>query len=235
MNTPSPLYLLADSQLLFWKQNEQLFLKSILNYISEPEPSAAYIGASNGDQQDFYQIFESAMDNIGIKSCHMIQSGYSDEDKKNLDQASIILLAGGDVKLGWDTFEATGMKSAIYDKYASGTVLIGVSAGAVQLGMCALHTDAEDNDSLFDTFQILPFIIGAHEESTDWKKLNRTVTLKDTYSQGVGIRSGAGFIYHADHTVEPLRHSLYNIIKKDQEITSSLLLPNPEIEKLQLH
>ena len=44
-----PIFLLADSQLLFWKENENLFLKTIREHIDNENPKAAYIGASNGD------------------------------------------------------------------------------------------------------------------------------------------------------------------------------------------
>ena len=43
-------------------------------------------------------------------------------------QASLepIVLAGGDVRLGWHTFEKTGMKDVIVGRYAHGAVLLGV-------------------------------------------------------------------------------------------------------------
>ncbi|MFZ0834300.1 MAG: peptidase, partial [Mycobacterium sp.] len=44
-----PIYLLADSQLLFWKWRDRLLLDAALDGLAHGMPlSAAYIGASNG-------------------------------------------------------------------------------------------------------------------------------------------------------------------------------------------
>ncbi|MDT5257331.1 MAG: hypothetical protein QOD10_2411 [Mycobacterium sp.] len=52
---PQPLYLLADSQLLFWKRQDRLLLATALDGLARDTPvSAAYIGASNGDRPEFY-------------------------------------------------------------------------------------------------------------------------------------------------------------------------------------
>src|ERR1700741_520290 len=72
---PQPLYLLADSQLLFWKRQDRLLLEAALDGLAGAIPlNAAYIGASNGDRPEFYEIFEAAMDAIGITDRRMIDS-----------------------------------------------------------------------------------------------------------------------------------------------------------------
>ena len=42
---PRPLYLFADSQLLFWKQGERRLLESIVQNPGGGSPRAAYLGA----------------------------------------------------------------------------------------------------------------------------------------------------------------------------------------------
>jgi len=227
MSTYSPVYLFADSQLLFWTQHAQLFLKSILSFITDENPSAAYIGASNGDEQEYYQLFEAAMESIGINNCRMILSEFSEQDKNFLEQANIVLLAGGDVKKGWDIFESSGIKEAVHKRYNDGAVLMGISAGAVQLGTCSLYGD---DNKLLTTFQILPFIIDVHNEKDEWSALIKTLKIKDGFEKGIGIPSGAGFIYHPDHTVEPLRHALTEISLKEGNLSTGLLFPGSEKE-----
>ena len=72
--TLKPIYLFADSQLLFWKDEDRLFLDSLRSLIERPHPKAAYIGASNGDDLVFYSLFQGAMEGIGIRNCCMIHS-----------------------------------------------------------------------------------------------------------------------------------------------------------------
>jgi cyanophycinase len=76
-----PIYLFADSQLLFWGNRGNLFLKSVTDQVKHPSAKAAYIGASNGDNPQFYSIFEAAMDSVNILDRRMVLSSFSSEDE----------------------------------------------------------------------------------------------------------------------------------------------------------
>jgi len=186
-----PIVLLADSQLLFWR--EKRILKG---------SKAAYIGASNGDNPDFYAIFVAAMEGAGIVDCRMIPSVLAEADLAFLNDADIILLAGGDVELGWRTFLSNGLNNHIVRRYSEGATLIGTSAGAVQLGLCGLAADG----SLIETFKLVPFIVGAHEESNNWKTTRDLLRLSPTNTKAIGLPTGGGAIYHPDQTLEALRY-----------------------------
>jgi cyanophycinase len=226
MNTSSPVYLFSDSQLLFWKPDGIFFFNSIIEGLQNDSLKAAYIGASNNDLPEFYDLFVAAMENIGIRNCRMIHSTFSKEDQGFLETADIILLSGGDVERGWNIFEATGLKKAISRKYEEGTILIGISAGAMQLGLCGYRDEEVQEEQVFDTFQFIPYIIGVHEEKSDWKNLRKTVLFKGEYTKGIGIPTGGGMIYHADKTVEPIRFPLYEISIKDNHTIQNLLMPD---------
>ena len=198
------IILLADSQLLFWRENGQLVLERV---VKARGLKAAYVGASNGDHPDFYAIFVAAMEGFGIFDCRMIPSAISEADLAFLNDADIILLAGGDVELGWRTFVANGLDRHIVRRYLEGASLIGVSAGAVQLGLGGLAADG----SLIETFKLVPFIIGAHEEADNWKTTTKLLRLSATNTRAIGLPTGGGAIYHPDHTVEPLRHPLVEL------------------------
>jgi len=163
---------------------------------------AAYIGASNGDDPNFYEIFVSAMEGVGVVDCRMIPSAVSEADLAFLKHADIILLAGGDVEAGWRVFLNNGLSERIVRRYFEGASLIGISAGAVQLGLCGLAADG----SLIETFKLVPFIIGAHEESDNWKTTRELLRLSGPGKTGIGLPAGGGAIYHPDHTVQALRY-----------------------------
>ena len=201
------IFLLADSQLLFWRENGQLLIERVLKPRAPERLKAAYVGASNGDHPDFYAIFVAAMKGVGIFDCRMIPSALSEADLAFLNAADIILLAGGDVEAGWRTFLTNGLKNHIVRRYFEGATLIGVSAGAVQLGLCYLAVDG----SLIETFKLVPLIIGAHEESNNWKTTTELLRLSATNTRAIGLPTGGGAIYHEDHIVEPLRHPLVEL------------------------
>ena len=156
-----PLYLLADSQLLFWERRGRPLLEAALDGLArDTELRAAYVGASNGDRPEFYEIFEAAMDDVGIVNRRMIDSSFGPDDRTFLEGAQLIVLAGGDVRLGWTTFERTGMKDVILGRYNHGAVLVGISAGAIQLGQYAIVEAPESSATeLLDVFNLAPAVI----------------------------------------------------------------------------
>lgn len=218
------LYLLADSQLLFWKRRGRLLLEEAVDEIRTTPVRAAYIGASNGDRPEYYDIFEAAVDAVGITDRRMIDSSFSPDDRAFLESADLIVLAGGDVRLGWNTFERTGMKDVILSRYAEGTMLVGVSAGAVQLG---LYGVVEKLDSpateLLDVFKLVPLIIDTHDERAEWTRLSEAIHSIEGTVTGLGIPSGGGVIVHTDATVEPLRRHTDEFRLEDGRVTHSLL------------
>jgi cyanophycinase len=219
-----PLYLLADSQLLFWKRRGRLLLEEAIDEIRTTPVRAAYIGASNGDRPEYYDIFEAAVDAVGITDRRMIDSSFEPDDRAFLESADLIVLAGGDVRLGWNTFERTGMKDVILSRYAEGAVLVGVSAGAVQLGLYGI---VEKPDSpateLLDVFKLVPLVIDTHDERAEWARLSQAIHSIEGTTTGLGIPSGGGVIVHTDATVEPLRRHTDEFRLEDGRVTHSLL------------
>jgi peptidase E len=223
MSTISPIYLLADSQVLFWKSDSRVFMRTVLNHISDSSPRAAYLGVSNGDQPEFFEIFCAAMENIGLNDCRMVRTDFSGRDKDYLRESSLILLAGGDAVRGMRAFETSGLKDAILDRYRAGAVLIGVSAGAMQLGLSVWIAEESGHPREMEALRVVPAVIGTHEEQEDWASLRSMLRSGERYGKGFGISSGAGLIYHPDHTVEPIRGVVHEFVVTDGQVSSNVL------------
>ncbi|HZH29153.1 MAG TPA: Type 1 glutamine amidotransferase-like domain-containing protein [Pyrinomonadaceae bacterium] len=223
--TVKPIFLLADSRPLFGPESGMIRAS-----IGAESPRAVYIGASNGDDPSFYSIFEAAMEKIGIGSCRMIPASITDESAAFINQADIILLAGGSVESGWRTFEANGLSQTVIRRYGEGATLIGVSAGAVQLGMFGWGEEEPSRENLFKTFNLVPYIVSAHDEERGWVALQQAVNSVEV--GGLGIPAGGGIIYHPDHTIEPLTHPVHEFARDNERIRHYLLSPG-QIEKAQ--
>lgn len=220
-----PIYLFADSQLLFWSEGGSLFLDSVRRLVARDEPKAAYIGASNGDAPEYYSIFEAAMNGAGIYHNRMIPRSFAAEDKSFLGEADIILLAGGDVDVGWNVFVETGIREVIIRRYREGAILVGISAGAVQLGLYGFGESESPPAEPVDMFKLVPFVVDAHDEARKWSRLRRAVQLLDGTAKGIGIPTGGGLIYHPDERVEAIRHPLYELSVAGGKIKDALLHP----------
>jgi hypothetical protein len=225
-----PIFLLADSQLLFWRDEEgKLFLERARIALEDDVPTqlrAAYLGASNGDAPEFYDLFVAAMNEIGIQNCRMIPSKPGVDDHLFLGRADLILLAGGDIELGWDTFQENGLQQKIIERYYAGALLIGISAGAVQLGLKGWN---EKTRKVFDTFRLVPFVVDVHDEPS-WVRLGQIVPKAGEQARGFGIPSGGGAVYHADFSVEPVRHPLVEMTQTEEGVRQALLFPGETAE-----
>jgi cyanophycinase len=115
------------------------------------------------------------------------------------------------VGLGWRTFEETGMSEAILDRRANGAVLVGISAGAIQLGHGA--------------FDLVPRVIDVHDESAGWETLSTTIESLRGAAVGLGIPSGGGVVVHPDGTIEPVRRPAHEFRFDGTRVIHSLL-PN---------
>lgn len=223
---PAPLFLLADSQLLFFRDDTGAFMDRVAAHTGPGAPRAAYLGASNGDDPDFYAIFLAAVEAIGPAECRMIPAEPSDEDRAFVEAADVIVLAGGEVDRGWRAFEASGMREIVEQRYRDGAVLVGVSAGSVQLGTAGWPAD--DPDAVFGTWGLAPFVVDAHAEADDWAQLRAVVHGRGEGARGIGIPSGGGLVYHADGTLEAVRRTLTEFSLRDGEMTSAVIFPPEE-------
>jgi hypothetical protein len=201
--------------------------------MEEDEPGkeirAAYIGASNGDAPEFYDLFVAAMEAVGIRNTRHIPSEPMEDEKEFLDQADLILLAGGDVWRGWEVFERNGWQQKLTERYYAGALLLGVSAGAVQLGLKGWHEE-DGKSGTFDTLRLVPFVIDAHDEP-GWAKLLQVVPKAGEHARGFGIPTGGGAVYHPDYSVEPIRHPLTEVsLGEEGSVRQALLFPGESTE-----
>jgi peptidase E len=218
-----PLFLLADSQLLFWDDAGGRFVQRLAEYAGGGAFRAAYLGASNGDQPEYFQLFQAAMAGLDAE-CRMIPAVPSSEDMAFLRSAGLVLLAGGDVQRGWTAFERSGVREAVAQRHQEGAVLVGVSAGAVQLGMAGWPEGS--TAQLFATWGLVPFLVDAHAEDDEWAELRAAVLAHDGQAVGFGIPRGGGMAYHPDGTVEPIRHPLVEVRAADGRVTTAMVLPS---------
>ncbi len=220
-----PLLLLADSQPLFWAHRGELFLERLRERIESEHPRAAYLGASNGDDPDYYALFVGAMSGVGITRCRHVPAAPTEDDLRFLEEADLVLLSGGDVARGWKAFVETGVRDLLLRRYFEGAVLVGVSAGAVQLGLVGWPADEPTREAAFPTLGLVPYVVAAHDEEDDWQALRGYLAAREGAVRGLGIPRGGGLLYHPDHTAEPVRHPACELVFRDGRVTASYLFP----------
>jgi len=210
----NPVYLFADSQPLF-----ETSIKFLSNSTAQ-NASAAYIGFSNKNEPVFYEIFLAIMNNQGITNCMQISSNFSDTEKEFLENSNLILLAGGDTKLGWKILQETACDKILQKKYSEGSILIGVSAGAIQLGLGFMA-----NNVKIEALQIIPMYIDVHDEQNNWNDLKLAVLKYTPALGGLGIPLHGGLVYHVDGTIQAIAKPIEEFRVVNGVLFHNLIIP----------
>ena len=226
-NNYKDIFLLSDSRLFFQNNSNQL-IDSLRKSLCTDENSiirAAYIGVSNGSNPDYFEIFIAAMNNVDIHESRMISEDFNTKDKETLRLADLILLAGGDFATGMEIIKSSGIYEALLEKHQTGAVIVGVSAGAVQLGMGSFMNNS---DKFVDTLKLVPYYISVNDDDNHWNQLKKTLNIKDSSYNALGISKGGGIIFKSDYSIEPIDCSANEFCKSSTgsgEITHNLIFP----------
>lgn len=226
MSAAGPVALLADSRLLLGGATGDGLSARLREALPGHGACAAYIGASNGDEVAHYELFEAAVARLGVTDRGMVHSAFRETDRRLLERADLVLLAGGEVVRGWRAMVATGMLETLIRRHRAGSTLIGVSAGAVQLGRLGSTGSAPRPGELLELARVVPAIVGVHEEETGWERLERLVGLARPPVHGLGIPSGGGLLVHPDGSFEPFARPVIELVGSGTEVRSSLLPPS---------
>jgi cyanophycinase-like exopeptidase len=117
------------------------------------------------------------------------------------------------------------MRELVVRRYQEGAVLMGISAGAAQLGLYGLPERGASDASPVSTFGLVPFVIDAHDEGRKWGRLRTAIRVLDGVVKGIGIPAGGGLSYYPDGRVEAIRRPLHQLSSEGGEIRDALLLP----------
>lgn len=123
----------------------------------------------------------------GIRCRQLISSAFSAEDRAFLETSDVVVLAGGDALAGWMVFENTGMGRAVANRYSDGATIIGVSAGAVQLGTCVRSRVDARYGEWVPTFGLCPFLVDVHDKSREWRDLSNAVVMLGGTTEALGV------------------------------------------------
>lgn len=188
-----PRFLLADSQPLF----DAAFMARVQAHLPREGATATYLGHANDKAPEFKEIFAAAIARIDAT------------EATDIDHADLIVLAGGDTKKGWAAFEAEGLVPKLHAASARGAVLLGISAGAIHLGVGYLG--------------LVRFGIGAHDEP-DWKYLSDRVREQEGTMLGIGVPKGGAAIVHASGGIESHGPPLVGVALDNGEISLTPLV-----------
>ncbi len=132
----------------------------------------------------------------------MIPSHPSVEDLMFISSADVILLAGGDTTQGWRVI-SNRFNTIIKHRYNNGAIIMGISAGAIQLGLKGFSTSATafNIHMFFDTVALVPVLVDVHDEENDWKRLEQLAHVSSMSVPHLGISFGGAAAFFPDNSI----------------------------------
>ena len=103
----------------------------IINQCSKQNPSICFIPTATGDDSDYIDNFYRAFDSIGCNTSHIDFFKRTINLKNHILKQDIIFVGGGNTKSMLAVWKEWGLDKLLMDAYKGGTIMSGVSAGAI--------------------------------------------------------------------------------------------------------
>jgi hypothetical protein len=183
-------------------------------------PRVAWIGAANGDSRTWFEraakVLRAKYD-ADVQLARTVGDFDAAETQRIVESAQMIYLAGGDVGLLAERMRALGLDEIIRRRHAEGTLVVGVSAGAIGLTRYWVRfpDDNDDDDNVghaasgparFACVGAVALAIDCHDEESDWEELRALLDAwareePDARVEAYGIPAGGAIVIASDGRV----------------------------------
>jgi len=203
-----PMALLADSQLLFGGEKREQLSQWVVGQMAarfteqlprRPDVSqnAVYIGAANGNAIEFYHMAEDICRQWGVDNVVHVEN-VKQLTALDAEDISVVILAGGDVALGWDFLSLHSVRRWLDCYTQIDGLIIGISAGAIHLA----STFSKDHNRRACFLEYCSAYIAAHEEHEGWVSVQSWQQCSgDAKSLFIGLPFGGGVLIESNAVV----------------------------------
>ena len=206
---PGDIFLFAGGRDSRRRGADPLLVRAF-SLIGLESPTVAYVGAASNDNRIFFMWIAGMLKKAGAGSVSLaaLASRRADQAKARslLERSDVIFVSGGDVELGMNVLERTGVADVLQELQRAGKPFIGASAGSIMLAKSWVRWPDQGNDAAAETFPCLamaPLLCDTHAEKEDWEELKALLRLSAPAS-GYGIPMGAALRVRADGSLSAL-------------------------------
>ena len=138
-------------------------------------PKVAWIGAANDDSRTWFERAARVLrEKFGatVELARTVGDVDADATRRIVAEAQVIYLAGGDVEKLAERAHAFGIDELIRRRHAEGTLVVGVSAGAIGLTRWWVEFPEDGRPPYrIPCVGALPLAVDCHDEESDWEEL----------------------------------------------------------------
>ncbi len=171
--------------------------KLIVSFSRAEKPTLIYLPTAGHDNLDGDEPIFNIFEGLGCRVRPLLltdESLTADEIEKTILGADIVYAGGGNLEFLMDTWKRTGADKLLVKAFENGTVLSGLSSGA----MCWFHS-GYDNCGVDGAFMfvecvgLIPFCNCPHFEGESWQSFSTAIKTREV--SGIAAENGAAFVY----------------------------------------
>ncbi|NMP37079.1 MAG: type 1 glutamine amidotransferase-like domain-containing protein [Clostridiales bacterium] len=172
--------------------------RHIVSLSGKENPSVVFLPTAGMDNTDGDEPIEHAFRECGCSSYETLlltDESLSDEKiHSTITGADVIYAGGGNLKFLMDTWKRTGVDRYVREAFDNGTVLSGLSSGAMCWFKEGYDDCGEEHAFIFiDCVGILPYCNCPHFESKSWQRFKKAIKTRSI--SGIACENGAAIVY----------------------------------------
>jgi peptidase E len=224
MSEIKPVYLLAGGRSAN-RGATDLLIRQVFREGGKKFPSVGYVGTANGDDEGFFNRFESIFKENGARDVEHALLAPDNADisraKHILKNSDIICISGGDVDTGIQRLKEKQMVNFLAELYQEGKPFFGLSAGSIMLAKEWVRWHNPDDDTTAEPFPCLglaPVLCDTHDEEGGWEELKALLMLEKDGAPGYGIATGTALRVFPDGRMEALGGAIHQYIRRGGKV-----------------
>ncbi len=173
-------------------------VEEIVSLCDKKQPRMVFLPTAGHDDTEGDEPMEQCFRDNGCVTDRLFltDKSLSDEEIKNsILTADIIYAGGGNLEFLMNTFKATKADVYLKQAYENGTILSGLSSGAMCWFDSGFDDCTEDGSFVFvECMGLLPYCNCPHFESGEWPKFADRIRERDEH--GIGVENGAAIVFN---------------------------------------
>ena len=167
------------------------------------KPHVVFLPTATGDSDWAVETFESAWGSGPCTTDVAFTFGVPERPAEQVAAADVVIVAGGNTANMLAVWRLHGVDKALRDRWESGAVLGGVSAGAnCWFEACVTDSFSSELDGLADGLGILGGSFCPHFDGEERRRPVYARLLADGFPSGVACDDGAAAVYRGTQLVE---------------------------------
>ncbi len=173
-------------------------VEEIVSLCNKKTPKMVFLPTAGHDDVEGDEPMEQTFRDNGCTTDRLFLTDKTltqEKIREKIVSADIIYAGGGNLEFLMNTFKETNADKYLVEAYNNGTILSGLSSGAMCWFNSGYDDCGEDHSFVFvDCIGLLPFCNCPHYESGEWPTFAQRI--KEQGESGIAVENGAAIVFN---------------------------------------